>query len=137
MLWNEQDTALEILTATDQAIHAFVQVSASNPLSNWLLTTIYASPNLNTCINLWSELVAFVSSHSLPWVLAGDFNEILTHHEGPNSSPPNRKRMSIFNDLLNNCNLLDLGYNGPRFTSTNKRDNGLVMRCLDKVLANL
>ena len=42
----------------------------------------------------------------------------------------------MFNNFLNNCNLIDLGYNGPRFTWTNKRDNGLVMKRLDKALAN-
>ncbi|XP_075636657.1 uncharacterized protein LOC142608883 [Castanea sativa] len=44
--------------------------------------------------------------------------------------------MSRFNDFLNNCNLLDLGYNGPRFTWTNKRDNGLVMKRLHRALSN-
>ena len=34
VLWNERDTNLEILSVTDQAIHAFVQVSALNPSSN-------------------------------------------------------------------------------------------------------
>ena len=34
VLWNERDTNLEILSMTDQAIHAFVQVSVLNPSSN-------------------------------------------------------------------------------------------------------
>lgn len=42
----------------------------------------------------------------------------------------------MFNDFLNSCNLMDLKYSGPRFTWTNKRNNGLVMKCLDRALAN-
>ena len=34
VLWNERNTNLEILLVTDQAIHAFVYVSALNPSSN-------------------------------------------------------------------------------------------------------
>ena len=56
VLWNERDTNLEILSVMEQAIHTFVQVSASNPSFNWLFTAIYASPNLNSCINLWTTL---------------------------------------------------------------------------------
>ena len=82
------------------------------------------------------DLTSFANSHCLPWVLAGDFNEILAHHEGLSNSSPNCKQMSIFNDFLNNYNLLDLDFSGPRFTWTNKRDNGLVMKRLDKVLSN-
>lgn len=68
-------------------------------------------------------------------MLAGDFNDILSHHESLSSSPPNHRRMSAFNDFLSNCNLLDLGYSGPRFMWTNKRDNGLVMKSLDRALS--
>ena len=54
VLWNERDTNLEILSMMEQAIHAFVQVSASNPSFNRLFTAIYTSPNLNSHINLWT-----------------------------------------------------------------------------------
>ena len=122
---------------TDQAIHALVQVCASNPSSNWILSAIYASLDLASRTNLWEDLTSFASSHTLPWLLVGDFNETLYHHETFSNLPPNRRRMSMFNDFLNNYNLMDLRYSGPRFTWTNKGDNGLVMKHLDRALANL
>ena len=127
---------MEILSVTDQAIHAFVQVSASNPSSNWILSAIYASPDQQSHMNLWNDLALYATSHFLPWMLAGDFNDIISHHESLSSSPPNRRRMFAFNDLLNNCILLDLGYSGPKFMWTNKRDNGLIMKSLDRALSN-
>ena len=51
-------------------------------------------------------------------------------------APPCQRCMTIFNDFVNLRNLIDLGYNGPRFTWTNKRDTGLVMKRLDRVLTN-
>lgn len=136
ILYNEHNTNLEILFMTDQAIHAFVEVCASNPSSNWILSAICASLDLASRINLWEDLASFTFSHTFPWLLVGDFNETLYHYETFSNSPPNHRRMSICNDFLNNYNLMDLRYRGQRFMWTNKRDNGLVMKCLDRALAN-
>lgn len=121
---------------TDQAIHAFVQVCVSNPNSTWLFSAIYTNPNLSTCLHLWEDLASFASSHSVPWLLASDFNNILNDNENFSCSPPNRNRIAHFNNLLNKCNLLDLGFNGPRFTWANKRNNCVLMKRLDRALCN-
>jgi hypothetical protein len=119
---------------TDQAIHASIQVSPSQP--QWLLSAVYASPNLETRLKFWDHLVNFASTHNVPWVVAGDFNDILSSHEKLSSTPANSRRMNVFHNCLDACNLLDLGFNGPRFTWTNKRDRGLVMERLDQFFCN-
>ena len=121
---------------TDQVIHTFVQVCASNPDSVWLFSAIYANPHHSTHLHIWEDLASFASYHSVPWLLAGDFNDILNDHENFSCFPPNRNRIAHFNNLLNKCNLLDLGFNGPHFTWTNKRNNRLVMKRLDRALCN-
>ena len=125
ILWN-----LEILFVINQAIHVFMQVCPTNPSLNWILFSIYASPDLALRTELWDDLASFTSSHNLPWLLAEDFNKTLHQHEMLSNSPPNRRRISMFNGFLTNCNLMDLGYCSPRFTWTNKRDNGLVFKAL-------
>uniref|UniRef100_A0A2N9F7H7 Reverse transcriptase domain-containing protein n=1 Tax=Fagus sylvatica TaxID=28930 RepID=A0A2N9F7H7_FAGSY len=92
--------------------------------------------NLDTRLNFWDQLANFASTHNAHWVVAGDFNDILSSHEKFSSSPANPKRISAFHNCLNTCNLLDLGFNGPRFTWTNKRDRGLVMERLDRFFCN-
>jgi hypothetical protein len=134
LLWNSGEVSLDVLMVTDQAIHASVQVSPSKP--HWLLSAVYASPHLDTRLNFWDQLANFASTHNAHWVVAGDFNDILSSHEKFSSSPANPKRISAFHNCLNTCNLLDLGFNGPRFTWTNKRDRGLVMERLDRFFCN-
>ena len=136
MLWNEDNVTLDILSMTEQAINVFVQVCLAKPLSSWLFSAIYASLDLDKCPILWNELSSITPNPSLPWLLTEDFNEILFQHESLSCSPPNYKSLSIFNDFINSCNLLDLKYSGPRFTWTNKRNSGLVMKCLDHILSN-
>lgn len=121
----------------DQAIHAFFQVSVLIPSSNWIFIAVYASLDLNTCFHLWEGLSFFASSYAMPWNFASNFNDVLGNYENLSYSPPNQNHMFIFNNLLNNCNLLGLSYNCPCFTWTNKRDSRLVMKCLDRALCNL
>ena len=127
---------LDILLVTEQSINVFIQVFPANPLSSWIFSTIYASPKLDKRLILWNELSSITPNPPSSWLLAGDFNEILAQDESLSCSPPNHRRLSIFNDFVNSCNLLNLGYNGPRFTWTNKRTFGLVMKRLDHVLSN-
>ena len=70
-------------------------------------------------------------------MVTGDFNEVLCNFEKFSATPASQRRMSTFKNCLDACNLLDLGFNGLRFTWTNKWPTGLVMERLDRVLCNL
>ena len=65
---------LSELSSTEQEIHALVSSTANPPC---LLSAIYASPKLAKRRLLWENLETVASLHSLPWVIAGDFNEVL------------------------------------------------------------
>ena len=134
LLWNSGEVSLDVLMVTDQAIHASVQMSPSKP--HWLLSAVYASPNLDIRLKFWDQLVNFASTHNAPWVITGDFNDILSRHEKFSFTPANTRRINAFQNCLDACNLLDLGFNAPRFMWTNKRDRGLVMERLDCFFCN-
>ena len=57
---------------------------------------------------------------SLPWVLLGDFNEMISEDEKMGGLPLNRNRISAFRNCMDKCGLMDLGFQGPQFTWTNK-----------------
>jgi endonuclease/exonuclease/phosphatase family metal-dependent hydrolase len=72
------------------------------------------------------------SNIDMPWMVFGDFNEILYSHEkeGGNQRPQNC--MQAFRDALTDCELEDLGYSGNIFTW--KR--GRIRERLDRAIAN-
>ncbi|XP_075655160.1 uncharacterized protein LOC142625370 [Castanea sativa] len=116
VLWIDNNISLNVLSVNEQVINTFVQVCPANPSNPWLFITIYASPDLSKCLSLWTELEAFNPYPHHPWLLAGDFNKIVAHHENLSCTPPNQRRISLFSNFINSCNLLDLGFNGPKFT---------------------
>ena len=68
--------------------------------------------------------------------MAVDFNDILSSLEKFSSSSASHRRISLFRNCIDSCRLIDMGFNSPRFTWTNKRDNDLVMERLDRFLCN-
>ncbi|KAL7210976.1 hypothetical protein ACSBR2_013959 [Camellia fascicularis] len=117
LIWNGQEIHCDVLSVTQQEIHTCIQV-LSSPTS-WLFSAIYASPCFNTRKILWENLKIFADVHNLPWLLMGDFNEVLTSTEKFGGQPINHRRALLFKDCLDHYRLIDMGISGPRFTWNN------------------
>ncbi|CAL1379935.1 unnamed protein product [Linum trigynum] len=116
LCWNAANFQLQVLSACSQ--HLSVIVSAGTD-PKWLFTAVYASPRQYQQRSLWQTLHRTSLSNDLPWLLSGDFNAILAPEEksGPSSSST-LYRCKVFNDRINQAELIDLGFSGPRFTWT-------------------
>lgn len=56
-----------------------------------------------------------------PWLMMGDFNEAAWQHEHFSRTSRNEKNMENFRKVLADCNLMDLGFKGPKWTYDNKK----------------
>lgn len=65
----------------------------------------------------------------------GDFNDIMKK-EKFGGNRVNFMCMHDFNNVIQNYNLLDLGFTGQKFTWSNCRKNNLILERLDHFLAN-
>ncbi|XP_021826248.1 uncharacterized protein LOC110767113 [Prunus avium] len=128
LLWKDTNVNIEILGSTDQSITTCVTSPGKTP---WLLTTIYASPCGPKREKLWEYLDFVNSCHQLPWVLAGDFNEML--HVEDKLGGALSIRHKGFKKWFDNHAMVDLGFYGPKYTWTNKR----VFERLDRAICNL
>jgi hypothetical protein len=52
----------------------------------------------------------------LPWLMAGDFNEILHAHEKDGGAARPQRCMQAFSTALSDCGLDDIGYSGDIFS---------------------
>ena len=71
---------------------------------------------------LWNNLIKVAELHNMPWVLAGDFNEPIMGEDKYGGRPVSVNRSLMLKECLDLCNMIDLGFTGPRFTWTNRRD---------------
>ena len=113
VLWNSDELDIEVLTAKEQFV--MMKINPQGQLT-WVLTIIYASPQITTRDTLWPDLQQFASDYHGPWLLAGDFNETATLEERNHGGPEMLRRCQRFQSWIDNTGLIDLGYSGCKFT---------------------
>lgn len=57
----------------------------------------------------------------IPWLLLGDFNQVLWRDGKRGRSPVSQARVQPFVNMIKNCKLLDLDFSGQKFTWSNMR----------------
>ena len=111
-------------------------VVGANPRDQWRFTGVYGFADSSKKQETWSLLRGLHRVVSLPWLCAGDFNEILWSHEKLGLGPRQECKMKEFRDLLDECGFVDLGFIGEKFTWRGKRSGGLVLERLDRATAS-
>jgi len=53
---------------------------------------------------------------NIPWICGGDFNEIVRQEEKWGGALRDHNQMQLFQDMIDECSFMDLGYVDPRFT---------------------
>ena len=102
---------------------------------------VYAANTTEERKELWQDLKSHHDSPMIrnnPWLVFGDFNEILDEeeHSGNENMTLVSNSMRDFQGVANYCSLIDMFYQGPKLTWSNKRDNDLICKKLDRTLMN-
>ncbi|GJN39974.1 hypothetical protein PR202_gb29131 [Eleusine coracana subsp. coracana] len=104
---------------------------------NIRLVCIYGDPYHVRTNDIWADVLDFVLLDDSPLFCMGDLNELLDGTEKLSCHAPNFNRISSFRNIIHNCGLIDLGYNGPAYTWTNRRfSSNPTFQRLDRCLAN-
>ncbi|XP_075669745.1 uncharacterized protein LOC142639459 [Castanea sativa] len=69
--------------------------------------------------------------------MAGDFNEPLVEDDKFGGRGVSVNRSMLFKECLDRCGMIDIGFLGPRFTWTNKREiQALIQERIDRFFVN-
>ncbi|KAA3471027.1 reverse transcriptase [Gossypium australe] len=77
---------------------------------NWQFMGFYSSPNVIFEGDSWNLLKELGRDQGLPWIVCGDFNEILYSFEKKGGLLREEEHIRIFYETLIECQLEDLGY---------------------------
>ena len=133
LVWKEE-TRLEVINYTDN--HILAKVVEDNGFQ-WFLTGFHGWSEANQKCKSWALLKHISSFVDGPWCCVGDFNAFLHASEKLSTHPPSVEQMEEFGAALEECNLIDLGFCGYKFTWNNKRPGTANTReRLDRAVAN-
>jgi ribonuclease HI len=134
LLWKEE-REIEIYNFSRRHINAIVKDGFGNGC--WKFTGFYGHPVSARRVESW-EILKHLKSHlPVPWLCVRDFNEILDPLEKRGAAVRGESQMDGFRDALGECQLSDLGFQGPKFTWSNRRDDDMfTIERLDRAVAN-
>ena len=133
LLWSSS-TVVNIQSFSQNHIDADV---ASEGGLRWRATGFYGHPERGMRNHSWDLLRHLWGTRNLPWLVFGDFNEITALKEQWGRIDRSLAQMAAFREVLADCSLQDLGFQGAAFTWSNRRLSGDLVRVrLDRSVAN-
>lgn len=112
----------------EDCVRQCISVKVSRGNQSWLCSGIYASPTFSVRCQLWDYLRDLRRRVICPWVLMGDFNDILLPSE-QRGGVFSLVRAEAFSGVLNDCGLMDLEFVGSKFTWQKNCVGGRLISC--------
>uniref|UniRef100_A0A2N9GPX3 Reverse transcriptase zinc-binding domain-containing protein n=1 Tax=Fagus sylvatica TaxID=28930 RepID=A0A2N9GPX3_FAGSY len=110
---------LEIIFTNQNVMVALVY---SDPPENvWLLIAVHGPPYLAKRRKFWELMEEIIGGFSGHWLLLGDLNSISFRLEKMGGSQKGERSLRSLRNFVNNVGAIDLGFNGPKFTWSNRR----------------
>lgn len=133
LVWNPLNLDVQTIKISDQAIYCCVEVRRKK----FICTAIYASNVLPERESLWEEIISFAKTVDKPWVLLGDFNNVLTRGERRGGVPVSLNEVQGFQNCVETCEVIDLKQYGYQFTWSNRQigDSRIVSK-IDRIMGN-
>lgn len=132
VLWRK-----EILFTLQSFSKHHIDGTIEDERGRWWWTGFYGHPETSKRKETWALLRQLHSKYQLPWILSGDFNEILWQNEKQGMNARAYWQIQNFWDVIANCGFEDLGFEGFEFTWL-KNTTAPLMVCeqLERCFAN-
>ncbi|XP_019168052.1 PREDICTED: uncharacterized protein LOC109163801 [Ipomoea nil] len=132
LLWRANDTAT-VIGYSDN--HIDVEVSMPG-FDKWRMTGFYGFSKRPQRRESWDLIRSLAGKSDLPWVIIGDFNDLLYQCEKQGGNPHPDSLLRGFGEAIEECGLTQLPMSGYPFTwEKGKGTPNWIEERLDKVLA--
>ncbi|XP_049365117.1 uncharacterized protein LOC125829910 [Solanum verrucosum] len=132
--WNK-DIDSVVIEEDEQQITS--DISHNEIQTHFTTTFVYAKCKDQLRRPLWDRMLFHAAESSKPWCLVGDYNVITSMEEKLGGIPYNMRKSLDFIAVIETCGLIDLGFNGQRFTWSNKRGtHHRIWKRLDRAMVN-
>ena len=101
-----------------------------------MLSLVYGAPYSSLKANFWQNLENSINSFAGAWIGIGDFNCITSQAKKFGGRPFTFSSDGGFYGFINNNGLIDLGFQGNKFTWSNKWPVWTIKQRLDRAITN-
>ncbi|KAL2926933.1 Phosphoglycerate kinase [Bienertia sinuspersici] len=126
-----RDVSIEIRSYSAHHFAVDVLDHENNP--SWRAFGIYGWPEAMNKYKTWELMSSLKANCSTPYIMFGDFNEILSNNEKEGGAVRSERCIDAFRSVVDECELQDLGYKGSCFTWQRRRTAETMIR--DRFLA--
>ena len=131
LFWRES-VNISVASFDKNHIDAIINKNKEN---EWRFIGFYGEPGTHKRIESWDLLRSLNQKFRVPWLCAGDFNELVRSEEKLEGNRRSYNQMQLFWDAINTCGFTDLGYMGSKFTWSKHYNNGYsIWKRLDRAL---
>lgn len=135
LLWDSVIVTIENIFMNTQMITVFVK---ENVMPTWMLTVVYPSPRATSQEELWEYLEQLGCVVDVPWVVVGDVNQVLDSSDKSGGNQINWTQATKLRKVIDSCSLVDMGFQGSRFTCTSGRQGGAnIKELIDQAWCNM
>lgn len=133
LFW-KASTNLVVVDSSNYFIDPLIDKGTDN---EWRFMGFYGDLDISRRIEAWDRLRTLNYNPDVPWLCAGDFNEIIRQDEKKGGAIRSHGKMQLFRDVIEECGFMDLSYVGTRFTwSKHFADGHSLWERLDRGMAN-
>ncbi|XP_074267112.1 uncharacterized protein LOC141590417 [Silene latifolia] len=134
LVWDPMNYKVELVSSHAQVMHSRVTFLPTGV--KWWLSVVYGFNRVAERAPLWDSLNLMAAVVSGPWLVMGDFNNVLAMDERIGSGITVAE-LKGFQECVATCGLMDAPAQGAFFTWNNKHDAGdMVFSRIDRVLIN-
>ncbi|XP_019196000.1 PREDICTED: uncharacterized protein LOC109189827 [Ipomoea nil] len=112
LLWRYNSTA-RLISYSKNHVDVEVTVESHPP---WRMTCYYGFPQRSRRRESWDVLKRLSTQSTLPWVVIGDFNDLLFQSEKRGNNPHPENLLRGFGETLDLCGVLQLPMEGYPYT---------------------
>ncbi|XP_010513002.1 PREDICTED: uncharacterized protein LOC104788940 [Camelina sativa] len=113
-----------------------IDCKINNKDVSFYFSCVYGHPIRKLRHHLWERLQRISINRNGPWLMCGDFNEILHNSEKRGGRVRENWSFTDFRNMVNICKVSDLPFKGSNMTWSGKRRKHRVHCWLDRALAN-
>lgn len=135
IMFDDNKIKVKFVCSTPRMIH--IEVFGVDGKFMYLCTRIYVMNSLNKRRKLWKDIKELQPNSTQPWLLLGDFNNVLRATDRIGGHPVVEAEFVDLENMMETMGMFEKDSRGDHYTWSNKQYRGTIYSRIDRIIGNL